>query len=70
MTTIENPKPFLKWVGGKTQIMDKLEKYFPNNYKRYFEPFLGGGSVFFNFTLKKSTLADLNGTLINTYISI
>jgi len=70
---IENPKPFLKWVGGKKRLMTKLEEYFPKkNYNRYYEPFLGGGSVFFNFKsgAKKATISDLNGTLIDTYISI
>ena len=66
----ENPKPFLKWVGGKTRLIRKLEEYFPNNYNRYFEPFLGGGSVFFNFTPKNATISDLNATLIDTYIAI
>ena len=70
--TTENPKPFLKWVGGKKRLMAKLEECFHKNYKckRYFEPFLGGGSVFFNFTPKKATISDLNGTLIDAYISI
>jgi DNA adenine methylase len=68
--TAKNPKPFLKWVGGKTRLMRELEKYFPENYNRYFEPFLGSGSVFFNFSPKKATISDLNGTLIDTYISI
>jgi DNA adenine methylase len=72
--TTENPKPFLKWVGGKKRLMTKLEEYFPKkNYNRYYEPFLGGGSVFFNFKSGASgtaTISDLNGTLIDTYISI
>ena len=72
--TTENPKPFLKWVGGKKRLMTTLEEYFPKkNYNRYYEPFLGGGSVFFNFKSGASgtaTISDLNGTLIDTYISI
>lgn len=36
-------KPFVKWVGGKRQIMDELKKYIPDDYKTYYEPFVGGG---------------------------
>jgi len=68
--TMEKPRPFLKWVGGKTRLMKKLEKYFPDEYDTYIEPFLGGGSVFFNFVPEKAILADLNKTLIATYITI
>ena len=68
--TMENLKPFLKWVGGKTRLMKKLEEYFPDKYNRYFEPFLGGGSVFFNFSPNKPIISDLNCTLIDTYIAI
>ena len=50
--------------------MKKLEEYFPHDYNTYFEPFLGGGSVFFNFTPKKAIIADLNRTLIDTYTTI
>ena len=68
--TMENPKPLLKWVGGKTRLIKKLEEYFPVDYNTYFEPFLGGGSVFFNFTPKNAIISDLNGTLIDTYIAV
>jgi DNA adenine methylase len=60
-------KPFLKWVGGKRRLMKKLEDYFPKVYNNYYEPFLGGGSVFFNFTPSNGTISDLNEPLINTY---
>ena len=68
--TMKNPKSFLKWVGGKTRLMKKLEEYIPNNYNTYYEPFLGGGSVFFNFTPKNAVISDLNKTLIDTYTTI
>jgi DNA adenine methylase len=70
MVVINNPKPFLKWVGGKTRLMKKVEDYFPLKYNNYIEPFSGGGSVFFNFTPKNAIISDLNETLIDTYIDI
>lgn len=63
-------KPFLKWVGGKTRLIEKLEEYFPIKYKRYIEPFLGGGSVFFHFRPQKAIISDINKTLVNTYTTI
>ena len=41
-------RPFLKWAGGKQQLLAQFERYFPTNFKRYFEPFVGGGAVFFH----------------------
>jgi len=63
-------KPFLKWVGGKTQLLSQFEKFYPPKYNNYFEPFLGGGAVFFNLTPKKAYLNDINKTLIGTYKNI
>ena len=39
--------PFVKWAGGKTQLLDRLDKLIPTTFDRYFEPFLGGGALFF-----------------------
>lgn len=63
--------PFLKWAGGKGQILPHIERIIPKNISRYFEPFLGGGAVFFRLyslgLIKKTFLGDANPYLIITY---
>ncbi len=63
-------KPFLKWAGGKTQLLPEIYKRFPANFNRYHEPFVGGGAVFFGLRPNKCTLSDVNADLINTYTTI
>jgi len=63
-------EPFLKWAGGKRWLVDGLEELIPSSYDRYIEPFLGGGSIFFNLLPKRAILADVNGRLIETYQAI
>lgn len=64
-------QPFLKWVGGKAQLLAQFEKYFPAAIEDYYEPFLGGGAVFFHlkarFPKMRATLRDNNPELINCY---
>ena len=66
-------KPFLKWFGGKRQLLPEIEKYycFDNNIKRYIEPFVGAGSVLFDvldkFKLDEAIISDMNPELINCY---
>jgi DNA adenine methylase len=75
-----NMKPFLKWVGGKTQILDQVMALFPKEIKDYHEPFLGGGSVLLAFltAVKNGSVkltgkvyaSDLNTNLIGLYKNV
>ena len=60
-------QPFLKWAGGKRQLLPELLKYVPAGFNTYVEPFVGGGALFFRLQPKKAVLADLNEYLIDTY---
>ena len=60
-------KPFVKWVGGKRQLIKQFESLYPRQFNNYFEPFLWGWAVFFNIQRKKSFLSDVNEELINLY---
>lgn len=60
-------KPFLKWAGGKRQLLPEIEKYLPTDFNDYYEPFVGGGAVFLAIQNKKTTINDFNASLINTY---
>lgn len=68
-----NAKPFVKWAGGKRQLIPELLKHIPKNFNNYFEPFIGGGALFFElYNLgilkdKKVYLFDINEELINAY---
>ena len=72
--TISEPKPFVKWVGGKRQLMQELEHNFPKQFGIYHEPFLGGGAVMFNLLSKEPKLScnvsDFNADLILAYVTI
>lgn len=61
------PKPFLKWVGGKRQIIDHIIKYSPEKFNTYFEPFVGGGAVLFELMPKEAVVNDYNSELITVY---
>ena len=67
----QKAKPFLKWAGGKRQLIKQLTELAPKKFNNYFEPFLGGGALFFELSkqskIKKCYLNDSNTTLINAY---
>ncbi|MDH5717778.1 MAG: DNA adenine methylase [Spirochaetia bacterium] len=72
---VKKPKarPFLKWVGGKRQLLPEIERLMPckpEEINCYYEPFLGGGAVFFSFNFNKAVLADNNSDLINVYKTV
>jgi DNA adenine methylase len=60
------PRPFLKWAGGKSQLIPQYLPYFPT-YQNYYEPFVGGGAIFFHLQPKRSFLIDINIELVNVY---
>ncbi len=75
--TIHKPKPFLKWAGGKTQLLPTIETFLPNSFRTenavtYIEPFVGGGAVLFyllhNYpNIKRAIINDINSHLVTTY---
>ena len=60
-------KPFVKWAGGKRQILNELRKYVPEEYNTYYEPFIGGGALFFDLAPKNAVINDSNSELMNVY---
>ena len=63
-------KPFLKYRGGKSKEIKFFQHHIPKNFHTYFEPFLGGGAVYFHLEHPKSVINDINTKLINTYREI
>lgn len=77
MTNIVKAKPFVKWVGGKRQLIAQFrEKHFllPSQFNQttntYYEPFVGGGAVFFEVLPERAVLSDMNAELVTTYNAI
>lgn len=60
-------KPFVKWAGGKRQIIDKLKEHVPEEFGTYFEPFVGGGALLFELEPEKAVINDSNRELMNVY---
>ncbi len=78
--TKHEAKPFLKWAGGKGQLINQIKEFLPSEIvaakqiEKYFEPFVGGGAVFFwlskNYSIKKAYLYDINPEIILAYRTI
>ena len=60
-------KPFLKWAGGKRQLLPEIMSLMPQRFNHYFEPFIGGGAVFFHSQPQSAFISDVNEELINCY---
>lgn len=60
-------QPFLKWAGGKRQLLPEIRKYVPKQFDTYYEPFVGAGAVLFDLQPKKAMINDINVELVNTY---
>jgi len=77
-TTLKIAKPFVKWAGGKGQLLNEIRKKYPaelgGRISKYTEPFIGGGAVFFdvlnNFEIAEIYISDINKELIHTYLAI
>lgn len=75
-TSNATASPFVKWAGGKRRVMEHLLKRLPDNFNTYYEPFVGGGALFFELSntwrsaLSKSVLSDSNSDLIHAYQAI
>jgi len=63
-------KPLVKWSGGKSDEIKLFEKYFPENYDKYIEPFIGGGSVYFYLNPNNAVISDVHKELIDLYKTI
>ncbi|OBU97232.1 DNA methyltransferase [Lentilactobacillus parabuchneri] len=59
--------PFIKWVGGKRQLLPSLVSYLPESYNHYYEPFVGGGALFLRLAPKVASINDFNEELTNTW---
>ena len=59
--------PIVKWAGGKTRLLDELCARTPDGYRRYFEPFVGGGALYFRLHPRSAVLSDSNPDLVNMY---
>ena len=71
---VVTPEPFVKWAGGKSQLLKVFNTLYPKGFKTYYEPFLGGGAVFFDLYAKgrvsRAVLSDLNTDLMNLWAAV
>lgn len=59
--------PVIKWAGGKRQLLPELRRRLPSSYNRYFEPFIGGGALYFDIAPLDAYISDINPELVNLY---
>lgn len=67
---LPEPAPFIKWVGGKSKLIEQFTPFFPARFNTYHEPFVGGGAVFFALKPKDAVLSDINPRLVETWTVI
>ncbi len=65
-----NITPFVKWAGGKRQLLSQIKERMPKSYNKYYEPFVGGGAVLFELLPENAVINDINKSLINAYRQI
>jgi DNA adenine methylase len=65
-----SPRPFLKWAGGKNRLIAQYQPYLPTQIQTYYEPFLGGGALFFYLQPQCAILSDINPELVNVYTCV
>jgi len=63
-------KPFLKWAGGKRQMLPELRKHVPKEFGVYYEPFVGAGALFFDLQPRRAVLNDMNARLMAAYRAV
>lgn len=66
----ESAPPLIKWAGGKRRLLHDIHDLVPSQFSRYFEPFFGGGAVFFSLLPAIATLSDTNAELIQMYVEV
>ena len=65
-----NIAPFVKWAGGKRQLLQQIRERMPEQYNNYYEPFIGGGAVLFELQPEHAWINDINTALVHTYRQI
>ena len=70
MTEIKHLHPLIKWSGGKSDEIKRFEKYIPENYTTYIEPFVGGGALYFYLNPQNAVISDVHPELIKFYKEI
>lgn len=63
-------RSFIKWAGGKARLLSEITRRLPPTFNRYFEPFVGGGSLFWHLLPEEAYLSDMNRELVNAYMAV